>query len=270
MGHYLPRHQICNRSTTSFFNGWHQTSTCGACNIFDGTKSSGNKGSEQSFLLITSGNGLVSWAESYIPSGVAALLCATMPIMSVALNLLSHKKEKVNVLIVIGMLIGFLGVALNFKDSLKDLTNTKYILGIAATLTATITWAYGSIISKKNKADANPMFNSALQVSFGGLFLLVLSPFTDNYEQINLSNATGLWATAYLIIIGSVAAYTAYMYALRHLPIGLVMVYAYVNPLVAVLLGWWLASEPLTITTAMSFICIVGGLYLVNRGYKRR
>lgn len=221
------------------------------------------------FLLITLGNGLVSWAESYIPSGIAALLCATMPIMSVAINLMRHNGEKINMLIVLGMLLGFVGVAINFKDSIKDLTNTRYILGIVATLTATITWAYGSLISKKNKKDANPMFNSALQVSFGGLFLLILSPITDNYEQINLSNTNGLWAIAYLIIVGSVAAYTAYMYALRHLPLGLVMIYAYVNPLVAVILGWWLASEAMTLGTILSFICIVGGLYLVNKGYKR-
>lgn len=221
------------------------------------------------FLLITMGNGLVSWAESYIPSGVAALLCATMPIMSVLLNLTVQKTEKVNSLIIIGMLVGFVGVALNFKDSVKDLSNTKYILGIIATLTATVTWAYGSMASKKNKKDANPIFNSALQVTFGGLFLLLMSPAVDDYNKINLDNTDGLWAIVYLIIVGSVLAYTAYMYALKHLPVGLVMIYAYVNPLVAVFLGWWLANEPLTIFTMISFVCIVGGLFLVNRGYKK-
>ncbi len=221
------------------------------------------------FLLITMGNGLVSWAEAYIPSGVAALLCATMPIMSVLLNLTVNKTEKVNSLIVIGMLVGFFGVALNFKDSVKDLSNTEYILGIAATLLATITWAFGSMVSKKNKKDSNPIFNSALQVSFGGLFLLISSPAVDDYALINLQNTEGLFAIVYLIIIGSVLAYTAYMYALKHLPVGLVMIYAYINPLVAVLLGWWLANEPLTIFTMASFVCIAVGVFLVNRGYKR-
>lgn len=221
------------------------------------------------FLLITLGNGLVSWAEAFIPSGVAALLCATMPIMSVLINLTVQKTEKINSLVVLGMLVGFAGVALNFKDSVKDLSNTDYILGIAATLTATITWAYGSIISKKNNPQANPIFNSALQVSFGGLFLLLFSPAVDNYEHINLQHTEGLLAIVYLIVVGSVLAYTAYMYALKHLPVGMVMIYAYINPLVAVLLGWWLVNEPLTIYTMLSFICIVSGLFLVNRGYKR-
>ncbi|OJV53539.1 MAG: hypothetical protein BGO31_01340 [Bacteroidetes bacterium 43-16] len=221
------------------------------------------------FLLITLGNGLVSWAEAFIPSGVAALLCATMPIMSVLINLTVQKTEKINSLVVLGMLVGFAGVALNFKDSVKDLSNTDYILGIVATLTATTTWAYGSIISKKNNPQANPIFNSALQVSFGGLFLLLFSPAVDNYEHINLQHTEGLLAIVYLIVVGSVLAYTAYMYALKHLPVGLVMVYAYINPLVAVLLGWWLVNEPLTIYTMLSFVCIVSGLFLVNKGYKR-
>lgn len=221
------------------------------------------------FLLITMGNGLVSWAEAYIPSGVAALLCATMPIMSVLLNLTVHKTEKVNPLIVIGMLIGFMGVTLNFKDSLKDLSNSRYILGILVTLVATFTWAFGSTISKKNRPDANPIFNSALQVGFGGLFLLLLSPAVDDHSLIDLQHTQGLWALFYLIIVGSVLAYTAYMYALKHLPVGLVMVYAYVNPLVAVILGWWLAGEPLNTTTVISFSCIVGGVYLVRQGYKK-
>lgn len=222
------------------------------------------------FLLITLGNGLVSWAEAYIPSGVAALLCATMPIMSVLLNITLKQAERINGLIVTGMVVGFFGVALNFRDSVKDLSNSAYLLGIVATLVATTTWAYGSMISKKNKVNANPIFNSALQVSFGGLFLLLFSPAVDNYELINLQNTEGLLAIAYLIIIGSVLAYTAYMYALKHLPTGLVMVYAYINPLVAVILGWWLVSEPLTIYTALSFTCIAGGVFLVNKGYRKK
>ncbi|RYD99732.1 MAG: EamA family transporter [Sphingobacteriales bacterium] len=221
------------------------------------------------FLLITMGNGLVSWAEAYIPSGVAALLCATMPIMSVLLNLTMQRTERISPLIVTGMIVGFFGVALNFRDSVKDLSNSDYLLGIVATLIATTTWAYGSIISKKNSIHTNPIFNSALQVSFGGLFLLLFSPAVDNYDHINLHNTEGLLAIVYLIIVGSVLAYTAYMYVLKHLPVGLVMVYAYINPLVAVLLGWWLVNEPLTIYTMLSFICIACGLFLVNKGYKK-
>ncbi|WP_158605875.1 EamA family transporter [Taibaiella sp. KBW10] len=222
------------------------------------------------FLLITLGNGLVSWAEAYIPSGVAALVCATMPLVSVLINVMIHKSEKINTLIVVGMFLGFAGVALNFKDSFNDLSNTSYLMGIGATLIATTSWAYGSIMGKKNKSTGNPVFNSALQVFSGGVFLLLFSPLVDDYHKINLQNTQALLAIVYLIIVGSVLAYTAYMYALKHLPVGIVMVYAYINPLVAVLLGWQLANEPLNIYTLLSFISIALGVYLVNRGYRKQ
>jgi len=221
------------------------------------------------FLMITVGNGLVSWGEKYIPSGVAALICAMMPVFAVMINLGLNKKEKLNWLIGIGMILGFLGVALNFRDSLSDLGNAKYLGGIIGTLIATLSWAFGSIIGKKSPEQQNPVFNSGLQVIFGGLFLLVVSLFTDDYSHTDYTNIQAFWSLLYLIIIGSVAAYTAYMFALKELPVGIVMTYAYVNPLVAVLLGWWWLGEPLTWVTGASFIGIVLGVYLVNLGYKR-
>ena len=99
--------------------------------------------------MITIGNGLVSWGEKYIDSGVAALICAMMPVFAVIINLGINKKEKLNYLIMIGMTLGFFGVALNFRDSFQDLGNTKYIGGIIATLVATCSWALGSILGKK-------------------------------------------------------------------------------------------------------------------------
>lgn len=222
------------------------------------------------FLMITAGNGLVSWGEKFIPSGVAALICAMMPVCAVIINLGMNKSERMNTLIAIGMALGFCGVALNFKDSFADLGNTKYVIGIIATLIATTSWALGSILNKRKKDQVNPVFNSGLQLGFGGVFLLMGSPLIDNYQTADFSNKDALWALIYLIVIGSVLAYTAYMYALKELPVGLVMAYAYVNPLVAVILGFFLLNEPLTIFTGVSFISILLGVYLVNKGYQKQ
>lgn len=220
------------------------------------------------FLLITVGNGLVSWAEAIIPSSVAALICAMMPIMSVLISVFVQRGEKLNALILLGMLLGFLGVVVNFRDSISDLSNTRYIIGIFATLVGTIGWASGSILGKNNSSKANPIFNSAVQITVGGIFLLIISPAVDDYSLINLADHVGLLSILYLIIVGSVLAYTAYMYALKHLPIGMVLTYAYINPLVAVLIGWWLANEPLNVYTAISFICITAGVFVVRKGYQ--
>lgn len=222
------------------------------------------------FLMITMGNGLVTWGEKFIPSGVAALICGLMPVCAVMINLGINKEERLNLLIAIGTIVGFAGVALNFKDSLAQLGTLKYMGGIAATFCATSCWALGSIINKKKKTTVNPIFNAGLQLGFGGLIMLAISPVTDNYSTADFGNTNALWSLVYLVIIGSVLAFTAYLYVLKNLPVGIVLLYAYINPLVAVILGYWLLSEVLTIYTAISFVAIMFGVFLVNKGYKQQ
>lgn len=222
------------------------------------------------FLLITMGNGLVSWGEKEIPSGVAALICSMMPIVTVVMNLIVSKKDKINVFIGAGMLLGLIGVGLIFKNDVAQITNTEYLLGALATLVATTSWSIGSVINKKRISLVNPVFNSGLQLLFGGIFLFAGSPLLDSYDNMDLMHPEALWSMVYLIIFGSVLAYTAYMFALKELPIGIVALYAYVNPLVAVILGYLILEEPLTWYTAFAFLSIVGGVYLVNYGYRKQ
>lgn len=222
------------------------------------------------FLLITVGNGLVTWGEKHVTSGVAALICSLMPICAVLVNLAISRKEKLNGLIVAGMLAGFAGVGLIFKDDVSEIANREYLAGAIATLIATCSWAGGSVFNKTRISLVNPVFNSGLQLFFGGIFLLMTSPFVDDYSNLNLMHPEVIGSLAYLIVFGSVLAYTAYMFALKELPVGVVMLYAYVNPLVAVVLGYFVLSEPLTWYTALSFVSIVTGVYLVNLGYKKQ
>jgi len=221
------------------------------------------------FLMLTLGNGCVSWGEKYIPSGVAALICSAMPMFAVGINLIANPKEHFNILIAIGMLLGVAGVALIFRQNLADLGNPAYLKGMGVVFIATCTWALGSIINKKDSTAKNPMFNSALQLFFGGLFMLILSPVTDDLQHIDWQQKQAFAALLYLIIFGSVLAYTAYMYALNHLPVGVATIYAYINPLVAVLLGYLVLHETLNIYTALAFAAIVAGVYIVNLGYKK-
>ena len=222
------------------------------------------------FLLITVGNGLVTWGERSVPSGIAALICSLMPLVSVIASLIIYKEEKVNSLIVIGMVIGFMGVGLIFKDDVSGITNKDYLIGILAIFVATSSWAIGSIINKKRKSGINPVFNSGLQLLFGGVFLFMFSPIVDDYSEMHFMHPEVLWPMVYLVIFGSVLAYTAYMYALKELPVGVVSLYAYVNPLVAVVLGYLVLNEPLTWITGLSFVSIVTGVYLVNYGYRKQ
>lgn len=220
-------------------------------------------------LLITMGNGLVTWAEKTIPSGIAALICSMMPIFAVLINLATNG-ERLNIFIVLGMLLGFGGVALIFQNNIAELGNRSYLLGIGTLFIATFSWAVGSMMNKKRANKVNPIFNSGLQLFFGGIVMLFISPVADSYEHIDWMNKEGLLALAYLIVFGSVLAFAAYMYALKELPVGLVTSYAYVNPLVAVILGYLILNETLNWFTALAFVSIICGVYVVNMGYRRQ
>ncbi|OSZ78236.1 hypothetical protein CAP35_08225 [Chitinophagaceae bacterium IBVUCB1] len=221
------------------------------------------------FLLITMGNGLVMWGVRFIPSGVAALICGLMPLNAVLINI-AITKERINGLILLGMLTGFGGIALIFKDNLSDLTNSNYLLGIIATFIATTCWSFGSVINKKHVSTTNPIFNSGMQLVFGSIGLFSISLFADDYSHVDLFQPAVIWNLAYLVIFGSVLAYTLYMYALKELPVGIASLYAYVNPLVAVVLGYLVLNEQLTWYTALAFATIAGGVYIVNYGYRRK
>ncbi len=222
------------------------------------------------FLMLTLGNGCVTWGEKTVPSGVAALICSIMPLFAVLFNLFSSKREKFNLKIGLGLVLGVVGVGLIFRQNIDDLSNKAYLFGAFCILVATASWALGSIVNKKNENPVNPFFNSGLQLFFGGVFMLVLSPVFDDLGHIELINRNGLLALLYLTIFGSLLAYAAYMYSLSKLPVGIATIYAYINPLVAVLLGHFLMQEPLNIYTGLAFVAILGSVFLVNRGYRQQ
>lgn len=223
------------------------------------------------FLLITLGNGLVTWAEQYVQSGVAALICSTMPISAVIINIV-RGKEKLNWMILLGMLLGFGGVALIFRDNLSHQGGIAgyYILGIGALFVATISWAWGSLLNKSSKSSINSSFNVGFQLLAGGGIMLLISPVADDYTGLVLWNSEGLLAFFYLVVFGSILAYAAYMYALKVLPVGFVTSYAYINPLVAVILGALMLNEPLNIYTVFAFVLIILGIFIVRSGYKKQ
>jgi len=222
------------------------------------------------FLMLAVGNGGVTWGEKYIPSGIAALICSMMPLFAVLFNLASSKRDHFNATIGGGLVLGVCGAGLIFRHNIADLTKPEYVGGIITITIATCGWALGSIVNKKHTNAINPFFNSGLQLFFGGLFMLIASPITDNYTGLQLWNTDGLISLAYLVIFGSVLAYAAYMYALSKLPMGIATIYAYINPLIAVITGYLFLHEELNIYTGMAFITIAISVFMVNKGYRKQ
>lgn len=221
------------------------------------------------FFMLTLGNGLVAWAEMHIPSGIAAIICSLMPVAVIVINLALSRDERPTLPIVFGVVLGLIGVVLIFSEHVSEFSKTEYLIGIVLTFIAVLSWAGGSIWIKKKNTDSNPFVNAGLQMFFGGVWCYPLSFVFDDLSAVTWS-AEAAYSLLYLIVFGSLIAYASYSYALRKLPMTIVSMYAYINPLVAVLLGWLVLDEKLNVKIAVAFLLTVAGIYIVNKGYQLR
>jgi drug/metabolite transporter (DMT)-like permease len=221
-------------------------------------------------LMLALGNGTIGWAEKYIPSGLAALIVSIMPVYVVLINFVTGRgKGTLNWKIILGLFLGCAGIVLIFKDNLSDLTDTKYLMGVLVTFAASLSWAAGTVYMKHSGATTDSYVNTAIQLSSGGIVLLLSSLFLDDLSQLGNIEPKSLWALAYLIVFGSLLSYLCYIYAVKNLPVGLVSIYAYINPFIAVSLGFFWNDEKVTWITAIAFITTLSGVFWINNGYKK-
>lgn len=219
------------------------------------------------FFMVTVGVSVVGWGEMYISSGVAAIICSVMPVWTILINLIVSKEERPNWLIGLGLIIGLCGIIIIFAEHLKEFSDQYYRLGILMTFLANICWAFGSVWAKKKNQASDPFLNAGLQMLFGGLLLIPFSLAFDDYSRIQWNNEV-IFSLVYMILIGSVAAYACYSYAIKKLPMTIVSLYAYINPIVAVVLGWLVLNEKLNVRIGLAIAITIVGIYIVNRGYQ--
>jgi drug/metabolite transporter (DMT)-like permease len=220
------------------------------------------------FFMIALGNGLVAWSEMHIPSGIAAIICSLMPVLVIIINLSVNREERPTVPIMLGVALGLAGIVMIFGQNINDFSS-QYIYGVIMTFLAVLSWAAGSIWIKKHNSDSNPFLNAGLQMFFGGISLFPISLMFDDLSAVSWSPEAA-YSMLYLIVFGSIIAYAAYSYSLRKLPMTIVSLYAYVNPLVAVVLGWLVLNEKLNLQIWAAILITVAGIYIVNRGYQLR
>jgi drug/metabolite transporter (DMT)-like permease len=190
-----------------------------------------------------------------------------MPVMVILINLSIHREERPTFSIVLGVLLGLAGIVIIFSEHITELSNPDYIVGIVLILLAVLGWAAGSIWIKRQGSDSNPFVNAGLQMFFGGLWLFPGSLIFDDLSNVTWS-AEAIYSMLYLIAFGSIVAYASYLYALRKLPMTIVSLYAYINPLVAVILGWLILDEKLNTIISIGILITVTGIYIVNQGYR--
>jgi drug/metabolite transporter (DMT)-like permease len=222
------------------------------------------------FLMVGVGNLAVVWAEQYVPSGMAALLVATAPFWMALIEMFRKTGERVSLRAGIGMLIGFAGVAMLVTPKGSGTAwSTSLLLGALVVQIGSLGWQLGSAHGKYRLQHVPLLSSAALQMLSGGLIVLLVGLAIGEGPRLHFTPRT-LIATAYLTIFGSVIAYSAYVYALAHMRTTHSSLYAYVNPVVAVFLGWLILGEPLTWLALVAMFVILAGVALVQTAGWRR
>ncbi len=216
-------------------------------------------------LMIATGNGLVTWAEQEIESGLAAILCSMNPVWVMLISFIFLRTEKLHWKAVVGIMLGFVGILVIFANSLADFAKPEYLLGILGIVLANVGWAAGTVYVSKVKTDIPPVFAAGWQMFTAGLVLTAISLFRENPFETKYT-LEGVGALLYLTIFGSIVAYGAFLYMLKHLSPTVASAYAYINTVVAVLLGWLWLDEVITLNMALGTIVTIYGIYLVNSG----
>ncbi len=220
-----------------------------------------------SIMMIVLANGLTTYSEKYITSGLASLISTLSPFFVLILNLILGN-EKLSIKTTLGILLGMFGIFLIYQNSLSDLLNPEYRQGVFAILIAVLMWAIGTIITKKGSENSLTMLmNVSVQMIIAGIILtaiqFILTPTisTDNWSL------RSVLAMVYLAVFGSVVGYVAYSYLITQMSSTKVSVLSYVNVVVALFLGWLILDETITSRIIIAASLIIGGVFIVN--YKK-
>jgi drug/metabolite transporter (DMT)-like permease len=224
-----------------------------------------------SVLMIGLGNGMVVWAEQYVPSGLTAVVVATSPFWMVAVEATLRGGERLTRGTVGGLLVGFGGILLLVWPDLHagGLDATRFGMGLVALQLACAGWAVGSAWSKRHATGENVFGATALQMLFGGLLMLAVGTAAGEWPDLSFSTRTAV-ALVYLTCVGSLGGFVAYIYALRHLPVSTVSLYAYINPVIAVILGALVLGEPFGVRIVLASALVLVGLAMVRVSPARR
>lgn len=222
-----------------------------------------------SVLMFVFANGLSTWSLKWIPSGLSALIGALYPLSVVIIERLFFKSKALSKLTYIGLILGFTGVIIVFFENAFDGINASMLIGLCLSLIAMLSWSVGTVFLMRNKAELNPYYGTGWQMLFSSIILLIWAESSNQsipFADISLK----VWGVIfYLVVFGSIVAFVAFIYSMKKLPAAIASLYAYVNPLVAMVLGALLINEKLTINILWGSMVTLVGVYLVNLSVRR-
>lgn len=223
-------------------------------------------------FLLLGGNGLVGWAEQTVPSGITALVIGVQPVFMVLTEWAWPGGLRPNRMVMVGMALGFIGVTWLAAPWEQGSSQPLNISGLIAILSACAFWAFGSIYSRHARPAAAPFMGSAVQMLCGSASLGVAALVRGEFQMLHVSRITpqSWWAFIYLVLIGSLVGYSTFVWLMKHSTPARVSTYAYVNPVVAVILGYFLLDEPISDRTLLGALIIVAAVIIVTTQKSKR
>lgn len=220
-------------------------------------------------IMFVLSNGLSVLSVVYMPSGIASVVGAIAPIWVVIISYFFQKKTSFIPQTILGIVLGFAGVVICFYDYFNEIKEGSFALGIFFGLISSITWAIGALLTVKQAKDTDPYFSLGWQMLISGILLNLISYSLGDFVTINHLPFEAWLSVGYLVLVGSVIAFGAYVFALKRLPAALVTVHAYINPIVALIIGSVLLDERLTANIAIGTLATLLGVFLVNNSFKK-
>jgi drug/metabolite transporter (DMT)-like permease len=222
-----------------------------------------------SIVMFVLSNGLSTWSVAYLPSGLSAVIGSITPIWIALFSVFILRETKLNWITVIGLLFGFVGIIVIFSDYISTLFNSGFIIGIIMGIVATMTWAIGTLYTVKHSRNLNAYYSLGWQMFLSGIMLNTISFASGNFKPLNLIPLEAYLSVGYLVVIGSIITFGAFIYAIKRLPPAQSSIYAYINPIVAVIIGALLNNESLTLVIFGGTLITLMGVYLVNMGIRK-
>ncbi len=220
------------------------------------------------FLNFVFSNGLSLWGLQFISSGLGAIIGTLFPIWIIIISF--FRGEKISSLAIKGMVLSFVGICVIFGDYLTDFLKPDFRLGIFVSLIATITWAFATLYTKEKAASFNPYFSLGLQMLVSSSVLFIGTTLAGTTVSISEIPLEAWYSITYLVVIGSVFTFVAYIYALQNLPTELNSIYVYINPIVALIIGAIYNDEPFSVLLLSGGLITLIGLYLVNKSIRNK
>ena len=223
-----------------------------------------------SILLFVFANGLATVGVKYISSGLAALIAALYPLSVVIIEKIFFKNRKIGWVTFLGIVLGITGIAIVFYDNAFHHQGPNYWIGILVSVIAMLSWSVGTIIISRKQINLNPYYAIGWEMIFASLFLFAAAALTGNLVPFSTFPAQTWYAISYLVMMGSLIAVVAFLYTMKHLEASVAALYAYVNPIVAIVIGSYLIKEPLTKEIIIGSCITLIGVYLVNQSLRKQ